>query len=334
MKNTSEKSNVSKHHDVLFNPWLLYPSLSVNQYKSISRERQKFILGLPNDGQKAIVDNFVFTAVQNPQLPLDVCKTGTSNWFPGTSVERPIGYPQSIEFVVEGKGEIIINDKTFDLEKNDVYILHSEESYVYRALPPERFKRKILFFDGPNSRLVFRMIGLDKVSRIRLSKEKAEYVNNLFTQIDEINRSRQENFIWKISSLTYDFLMFLLNEMHEIPTLREVPDFLVRTIDFATKNLGGHLQVADLAKAACCSESYLTKIFKQNLDMSPHQWLEVQKIQFASVQLQISRKKIYEIADELGYSDTFHFTRVYKRVMGISPSEFRKRSKKIISKKR
>ena len=332
MKDIQKKAHVSKHYDISFDPWLLYPTGHSKQKIPVPMKmaEEKITLGFPDDGQNAIIDDFVFTTLPNPQLPIDVAKIGSSNWFPGTSLERPVGYAQSIEFVVAGKGELIINDRKFDLEKNDIYILHNTESYVYKALPPDRFKRIILFFNGSNAEQIFRMTGLDKVSRVRMPQEEAEHIHELIIQIDEINRSRRENFMLKVSSLTYELILLLSNEMYEHSAMRDVPDYLIRTVEFAMKNLGANLHVTDLAKAACCSESYLTKIFKQNLNMNPHQWLEVQKMKFAAVRLQLSRMKVYEIADELGYSDTFHFTRVFKRVVGISPSIFRVKSKKTL----
>ena len=53
-----------------------------------------------------------YTTLPNPQLPVDVDKIGSSKWFPGMTLERPVGYACSVEFVLEGRGELIINYKT------------------------------------------------------------------------------------------------------------------------------------------------------------------------------------------------------------------------------
>ena len=323
MKSNKKKSDVFKHSNASLNPWLLLPS----REKHIVDNEHKITLGHPDDGRKAIIDDFSYTTLPNSKLPIDIARTATSNWFPGTSVERPAGVALSIEFVVEGRGELIVNGQTYDLIKNDVYILHNTESYVYRALPPDRFIRKIIYFNSINSESIFKITGLDKISRIRMPTEDAEHILYLMTQIDEINRSRQDKFMLKMSSLTYNLILLLSDQTYDHADLRDVSDYLIKAVEFAMKNLGSNLHVIDLANAASCSESYLTKIFKQNLGMNPHQWIELQKIRFAARRLQLSRMKIYEIADELGYSDSFHFSRTFKRMVGVSPSEFRQKNK-------
>jgi len=57
----------------------------------------------------------------------------------------------------------------------------------------------MMFLSGANIEHIFKMAGLDKVSRIRMPEEKAEHIRKLIVQIDEVNRSRQEDFMLKIS---------------------------------------------------------------------------------------------------------------------------------------
>ena len=42
----------------------------------------------------------------------------------------------------------------------------------------------------------------------------------------------------------------------------------------------------------------------------------------------IGKVKVHEIAEELGYSDSFHFSRTFKRMVGVSPTEFKKKNAK------
>jgi len=323
MKINQQKTCDNKQLDVSFDPWLLYPQIPNPKKKSKPRKNE-VIPGFPDDGQRAIIDDFMWTSLPNPRLPIEVTKTTTSNWFPGT-IEREITNVHTIEFVIEGKGEMIVDDKKFDLQKNDIYIRNPNQNYFCKALPPDRFIRKVMFVGGDVCNHIFKATGLNKVSKVRLPKEDAEYVYDLMIQIEDLNHEKKRNFTMKISSLTYEIILILSNEVYGCPNVKDVPEYLIKAVDFAMKNLDRNLHINDLARAACCSESYLTRIFKQYLKTKPHKWLEQQKMRYATLQLQLSRKKIYEISDELGYSDPFHFTKVFKRVVGISPSVFRKK---------
>jgi len=325
MNTNQQKTYDNNQLDVSFDPWLLYPP-NPHPKKSSKLYINEVIPGFPDDGMSAIIDDFVWTSLPNPHLPIEVSKTTTSNWFPGTC-QREFSVSHSIEFVTGGKAEWIINDEKFDLKKNDICIRNPNHNYSCKALPPDRFIKKVLFLGGGGCDQIFRLSGLDKISKVRFSKEDAEYVHDLMIQIEELNREKKRNFTMKISALTYEIILMLSNEVYGHSNVRDVPEYLIKAVNFALKNLDKNLHINDLAKAASCCESYLTKIFRQYLKINPHKWLEEQKMRYAAFQLQLSRKKIYEISDELGYSDPFHFTKVFKRVKGISPSVFRKKSR-------
>ncbi len=307
-----------------FNPWFLTPC--EEEYKV---KNPAFIsLGKPDDGLPPIRDDINWVSRLDQRIPVQVERIGTSEWCPGTQVERKISGQLSIEFVLQGKAELTVNDKKFDLQKNDVYILHLDEHHIYRALPPERFLRKCLFLQGKNSRRLIKQTGLDTVSRVRLSPEKAEYFREKLEHIDLINRAKQDGFIQDISSETYALILMLSKEVYGYSDQPVLPDKLIIAMKFVLDNLNLELHPESIARSIPCSVGYLTKLFKRHLNTSPHHWLERQKIAYAIVLLQTSRMKIYEIAEELKYCDQFHFAKVFKRVIGISPTAFRKRWRK------
>ena len=65
-------------------------------------------------------------------------------------------------------------------------------------------------------------------------------------------------------------------------------------------------------------------IFKAYKNTSPTKYFNSLKIENAKMQLKNSNKSINEIAEDLNFLDPLYFSRVFKSIVGKSPSEFRK----------
>jgi AraC-like DNA-binding protein len=73
------------------------------------------------------------------------------------------------------------------------------------------------------------------------------------------------------------------------------------------------------------SETAFRALFKRVMGSTPHRYIEEQRIQHASHLLIHTNSTITQIALTVGYNDLYHFSRVFKRVMGVPPSQFRER---------
>ena len=83
------------------------------------------------------------------------------------------------------------------------------------------------------------------------------------------------------------------------------------------------LAVKDIAGYLGYSEAYFCKIFKQSFGHSFVSYLTDYRMQKAEELMRTSRLSIKEIGKTVGYPDPNYFTKVFRRVRGVSPSEFR-----------
>lgn len=81
-------------------------------------------------------------------------------------------------------------------------------------------------------------------------------------------------------------------------------------------------EVADLCEM---SPSYFSRVFKQEIGVSFIHYLTGIRLDQAKSMLEDSRYKTYEIAQTIGYEDYPHFAKMFKKQVGLSPSEYRKR---------
>jgi two-component system response regulator YesN len=84
------------------------------------------------------------------------------------------------------------------------------------------------------------------------------------------------------------------------------------------------LTLEDLSKSVYLNKSYISHIFKKVSGMSLKEFMADVKMDRARILLLDKDRKIYEIAETLGYNDVEYFRKKFKDITGISPTEYRK----------
>lgn len=100
---------------------------------------------------------------------------------------------------------------------------------------------------------------------------------------------------------------------------------LTHAVEYIRQNAGNHITVQMLASFCHCSESYLSRIFKRRTGLNINVYINKVRMELAKNHLLLSKENIAEIAANVGFSDPNYFSRVFTQIIGISPTEFRRR---------
>ena len=100
-------------------------------------------------------------------------------------------------------------------------------------------------------------------------------------------------------------------------------------IHLAESYIDKHLRDADLSPESVSfhvglSKIYFCQLFHKEEGMSFNTYLTTERVALAKKLLASSNKKVYEISDEIGYSNVKYFNYVFKHVTGVTPLEYRK----------
>jgi two-component system response regulator YesN len=87
------------------------------------------------------------------------------------------------------------------------------------------------------------------------------------------------------------------------------------------------LSINDTAGHLGISEGYLSRIFKKETDYTFVSYLTNFRIRAAMELLKNVKVKVYEVAAQVGYLDATYFSTLFKRLTGVSPSEYQNRSR-------
>jgi AraC-like DNA-binding protein/CheY-like chemotaxis protein len=121
-----------------------------------------------------------------------------------------------------------------------------------------------------------------------------------------------------------------LIEQGETLTLNsELPDGLLRTVRYLNEHLTENIHLDKVAEEAGMSKYHFCRIFKKSLGMSPMQFLTISRIELAKVLLRKSGASITSVIYKVGFNDISGFNRQFKKLTGMTPTDF-KESLKII----
>jgi YesN/AraC family two-component response regulator len=79
----------------------------------------------------------------------------------------------------------------------------------------------------------------------------------------------------------------------------------------------------DVASAVCVSENYLSQIFREEMRISPWDYLARLRIEKAKELLSSKDESVTSIATQVGFNDSAYFSRVFGKLTGMSPKEWR-----------
>ena len=90
-------------------------------------------------------------------------------------------------------------------------------------------------------------------------------------------------------------------------------------------NSAQHITLACLAEFCHCSESYLSRLFKRHTGVNVNTYINKVRIEQAKNALRHTRLPVADLALACGFNDPNYFSRVFSQIVGIPPSEYRRR---------
>src|SRR5271169_6239992 len=119
--------------------------------------------------------------------------------------------------------------------------------------------------------------------------------------------------------------LFLLIRQGCCQTSQENDSRVERCLSYIHEHFTGNFDIETLAQTISVSSSYLFRIFKRKMRVTPMHYRNLVRIDKARLLLLDRRFTVEEIADHVGFDGARYFSRVFKKETGLSPSEFRKK---------
>ncbi|MCH4888596.1 AraC family transcriptional regulator [Acidaminobacter sp. JC074] len=227
-------------------------------------------------------------------------------------------------YVYEGSGTITVKDKTFDVKKGQGFLIPKNALTSYKSDENNPLKLVWVGFYGFLAELYLLRAGLSETTPI-FDYHADDFFLDHFKEMIEVSK-RGYNRYCRMMSILYSMMSKLLDiasEQQEGEFKESVELYLRRALEFIEMNYQSKLTIENLSKHVGLDRKYLYSIFKKHVGESPQEYLINYRMTMARNLLENSTLSISNIAHSVGYSNPFHFSKIFKNLSGVSPSAYR-----------
>lgn len=233
--------------------------------------------------------------------------------------------------ILRGKSQVRINGSVFEAAAGDLIFVNPLEVHSLIADRTEDYCHRCICFD---------ISLISDSALIKGFKEGRAVLPYLIPKNSEHNGSLSEKFAELYSAVERDgatlnlevcgfinlMLAYLIKNslMCENSGLKENTVFCDRVLKYISENYKEEISSKQAADALSFNQSYFCRSFKRNFGMSFSAYLNMYRISASKKLIENSGKAIADIAFECGFPNPDYFTKCFKKLMGLSPNEYKK----------
>ncbi len=262
----------------------------------------------------------------NPNIGISLISCGFEDCSPGFSEPLHERDHYLIHCVTKGSGTVTVNDITYFVKKGEVFVIRPHAPVSYASSAEDTWSFAWIGFQGTDSEFYLEEAGIQKDTIVKKANENVFFaaVRNCIDYFgcDSATPSQAR------------FTSFLLEALDAIKTSRtngarmEPSGQVQRALEFIEYNYMRGITAGDVALQLSIDRTHFFRIFKAKTGISPEQYIMKYRVEKASGLLREDRHSVTEIASLVGVSDVYYFSKLFKKNMGQSPTEYKKQFEK------
>ncbi len=265
---------------------------------------------------------------------------------PRQEVTYPAVKSRMLLWCRSGLGEVAVNGQRLPLAAEDFLVLPWNHAIHYRAdgrdpffvgavhtIPHHETSQEVAWGVSHNP--------TDKLAPWTWRRDEA---TRAFAEVRRGNMARNEKLIYLVEYIIRWFQSekretwrarmlggLLLSEVEGFWSGRRdgqdpFPPELRRVLQYISDHLEGEISLEKLTRIAGCSRSSLERLFSSHLGRSPLNQLRHSRMERAKLLLTTSHQPIGAVARRSGIADPYHFSKLFRSIVGCTPSEYRDRN--------
>lgn len=229
-----------------------------------------------------------------------------------------------IGFIEKGNALFVHNKETVQLSNGCIYLLNPDEAHQIKPADPVGFSHIVFCFGFSFIRTYFSEIlnqitdfrfNISLVRNDKVSKGLIEFKRLLLSVKLDLDLDYQ---IMEIFSDLYPYCSFIQsNNINE----KKQSENILKVCTYVKANCQKNISLHELAVYAGLSKFHFSRVFKNEVGISPYDYLIQSRLKLARDML-LNGQPLAEVALELGFTDQSHFSRFFRRNTGVPPAQF------------
>lgn len=228
-----------------------------------------------------------------------------------------------IHYVLSGKGVFVCDGKEYKLSAGNAFLIGNKKGY-YEADKNEPWTYSWINVSGDAARRFFTLTGLSVDEPVYKTKHP-EIIADYFLKLNKLYSNCKKTDEFKLLSLLFETFdkMIETNEKFITASINSSAlDYINICKEFIDINYYRKISMSELCKVAGLEYSYLFRLFKAELNISPGNYIINRKLSKAAELLR-NNMSVTEAALSVGYPDRLAFSKLFSKKYGKSPQTYR-----------
>lgn len=269
-----------------------------------------------------------FVPNESSQMDLKLYFCGSENCVPSHAVGPSIRDHYKIHYIHSGRGVFRMNGATYTLSAGQGFLIVPDQLAYYKADEADPWSYSWVAFNGLYAEPYMNRAGLSAANPVfacgpALDASIARCFRHM-AEARECSASRE----LRLLGLLYSFLSLVLDASQAGvaggKAERGTGHYVRQALDFIETNYSDPVSIESLAAELKLSRKYLSRLFKEAVGLPPQDYLIRYRMRKACELMGNPELGIGEISRSVGYSDPLLFSRMFKKLIGASPSLYRK----------
>ena len=263
--------------------------------------------------------------IKNDSVDLCLITCGIEQCQPKHSFGPGVRQEYIFHFIVDGTGYLEQNGTIQRLGANDVFLIIPGQTTHYWADGKHPWHYMWVGFRGIKAPVYITYAGYSQ-ERLTGHFENCLLLKNYIQQMIHCRTYTHSNDLKRNAALMEILALLIDNACAEplFPYNFPKQNYIEQAKNYVEKNYQDKLSVTGIAESIGIDRSYLTRVFKEILHISPQEYIRQFRLNRAALMLQNSNNKISAIARAVGYHDYVNFSALFKEQFGMTPGEYRK----------
>jgi AraC-like DNA-binding protein/mannose-6-phosphate isomerase-like protein (cupin superfamily) len=231
-------------------------------------------------------------------------------------------------YCVKGNGWARVGDKKYSVSTGEFILVPANMPHEYGAEEDTPWTIYWIHFKGAGSPGFIHMM-LDRmkahVAAISFQQNRIHLFEEIYTSLER--GYSIDNICYASLSLQYFLGSCCFDNSYNYQATHEKQNTVSVCINYLQQNIDRTLSLQEIAGAVNLSASHFSALFKKNTGFSIFEYFNHLKVQKACQYLQFTDQRVNTIADQLGFEDPYYFSRMFTKIIGVSPNKYRAKKK-------